>query len=158
MKNIINLVGMALVAFLFFLLLVFVEENNVLNEIVVPRADVTLESWLESFRWWGTVGIFASLAAAVIWYIVSQFVFRVNDWRASGKRPIWALLSLIPIGASVAGIIFTQQAQNYAWVAYVFYVLNGLCSYYFATALFSPSSFKYTPVGAKKLRRWNMAF
>ncbi len=125
---------------------------------MVPRADVTLEAWLESFRWWGTIGIAASLAAGVIWYVMGQFLFKVNDWKDAGKRPVWVLLSLIPIGASVAAIFFTQQAQNYAWVAYVFYVVNGLLSYYLGTALFSPSSFKYTPVGASKLRRWNIAF
>lgn len=158
MKNIINLVGMALVAFAFFLLLVFVEENNILNELVVPQADVTLEEWLESFRRWGTVGIAASLAASLLWYAAGQFLFRVNDWRDAGKRHIWSLLFLIPVAAAVAGIVFTRQAQEGALIAYVFYVVNGLLSYYLSTVLFSPSSFKYAPVGASKVRRWNMAF
>ena len=81
-------------------------------------------------------------------------VFKVNQWSEAGKRVVWSLLLLIPLAAIVVSSILTPQAQVGLLWAYLFYFLNGVLVYYFATALFSPSAFKYTPPGASTLRRW----
>lgn len=158
MKHIINIVGILLVAVLFFLLMVFVEENYVLNEMVIPRGDMSIEEWLDSFRRWGTIGISVSAATGLFWYVLGQGFFDVNRWTEANRRPIWLLLFFCPVIAGVLGIVFTKQAQQGAWAAFLFYFLNSTLCYYLETALFSPSSFKYTPLGASKLRRWNLAF
>jgi hypothetical protein len=157
-KHIINIVCIILIAFAFFLLMVFVEENYVLNEIIIPRADITLEEWLDSFRHWGTIGITVAATTGLLWYFLGQWMFEVNSWSKANRRPIWFLLFLGPIIAAALGVVFTTQSQGGAWAAFLFYLLNSTLCYYLATALFSPSSFKYVPVGASKLRRWNLAF
>jgi hypothetical protein len=158
-KHIAHIVLITIVAGVFFALLVFVEENLVLYDMIVPTPDMTLEEWLEDFRVWGELGIGLAFAAGLLWYVLGQWVFKINNWQASGKRPVWALLFLLSVaGGVVTGIVLTRQAQEGAVIAYGFYALNGLLCYYLETALFSPTSFKYTPLGARKLRRWNLAF
>lgn len=158
MKHILRLIGMAAVAGLIFLVMIFGEINGVLSEKIVPSADMDLEAWLENFRLWGSIGIYSSLAACLLWYLLGQWFFKVNNWKESGKRPIWYLLILIPFTAFVLSCVFTSQTQEGAWLAYLFYFLNNHLTYYLGTTFFSPSSFKYTPLGASKLRRRRLAF
>lgn len=158
MKHVAHLVLITLVAGAFFLLMVFVEQDLALYETVVPPADVTLEEWLDSFRLWGTVGIAISLTAGLGWYVLGQWGFSMSTLKGTNKRPIWGLFFLLPLLGVVLGIVLTQQAQEGGALAYLFYFINGVSSYYLETALFSPSAFKYTPIGASKIRRWNLTF
>ena len=158
MKPIVHIVLMTLVATSFYAVLVFVEANLVMDAVIVPPADVDLDEWLENFQLWGSVGIGLSLVTALLWYALGQWVFKIDHWKASGKRHIWILLFLVPVGGAVLAIAMTGQAQEGALYAYLFHVVNNLVSYYLETALFSPSSFKYSPIGAQKVRRWNLAF
>lgn len=158
MKHLAHLILIVLTTAVFFGLMVFVEQDLALYEMVIPPADVTLEEWLDSFRLWGSVGLGISLAAALGWYVLGQWWFMVDSWNNADKRPIWGLLFLFPLAGAILACILTQRAQEGSVLAYAFYFINGLLSYYLATALFSPSSFKYTPIGADKLRRWNLNF
>jgi len=153
MKHIACFIGIAGITFIFCLLASYLEENYFLYNTVVPPAGVKLEQWLDSFERWAFVGIITSGAASLLWYILAQCVFKINDWKKSGKRVIWVLLILLPVIAIILGITFTKQAQEGAWLAYLFYALNGLLCYYLATALCSPSSFKYTPLLASQVWR-----
>ena len=158
MKHLAHLVLITLVAGAFFALMVFVQQDLVLYETVVPPADVTLEEWLDSFRRWGTTGLAFSLAAGVGWYALGQWGFRLDALRETSKRPLWGLFFLLPLLGVILGIVLTQRAQEGGALAYLFYFINGMSSYYLETALFSPSAFKYTPIGASKIRRWNLTF
>ena len=153
MKHIACVIGIALITFIFCLIASYWEENYVLYNTVVPPAGVTSEQWLDSFRHWAIIGIITAGAAALLWYIFAQLVFKINRWEKSGKRVIWILFVLLPVVAIILGIVFTKQAQEGAFWAYVFYTLNGLLCYYLATALCSPSSFKYTPLLASQFWR-----
>ena len=44
------------------------------------------------------------------------------------------------------------------FLADLFFVLNAVLPYYLATLLFSPSSFKYAPLGGKSVRLLVSAF
>jgi hypothetical protein len=155
MRHLVNIAGIIVIALvIYFGFLIFLEGQLVLYEKVVPPANVTLEDWLESFKWWGTAGIIASWASANLWYLLGQWVYRVNTWQAANYRPLWYVNLFVPVIVVILGILFTAQAQEGAIFAYIFYGVNWLLTYYFATALFSPSSFKYAPLGAKALRRW----
>ncbi|MFL6335835.1 MAG: hypothetical protein ACJ754_21200 [Pyrinomonadaceae bacterium] len=157
MKHFAHIVCIVLVFVAFFLLMVNIEENYVLTDKVIPPAAVTLEEWLENFNFWGTVGLGASLLAAVLWYVCGQWI-KLDDWRSANKRPLWAGLAVLAAVGIVIAILRTGRAQEGAALAYGFYTLNGLLSYYLATVMFSPTSFKYTPYGATKIRRWNLTF
>jgi hypothetical protein len=155
MRYVIHLVGISIIGAAFYLLVNFVEKDFVLSEFVIPPPGVKLPQWLDSFKTWATLIVTASVGASFLWYVIFQWGIKVNNrLSASGKRAVWYLFLLIPLIVIVLGFIFTQQAQERGWIAYFFYILDGLFCYYVATALFSPLSFKYTPVWAVKLRRW----
>ncbi|MBI1923904.1 hypothetical protein HYR99_06600 [Candidatus Poribacteria bacterium] len=154
-KHIFCLGGIVVITAVFWALAHYVEKDMVLYKTVVPPANVQLDQWLDNFERWAIVGIIMAGIASLLWYIFAQWVFKINHWGKSGKRGVWLLLLILPpVVAIILGFIFTQKAQAGAWPAYLFYILNGTLCYYLATALFSPSSFKYTPWGTSKFRRW----
>ena len=154
MKHLTCVIGITVIIVIFYLIAFYVEKDMVLYNTVVPPANVQLDQWLGSFWLWAIVGIVTAGVASLLWYILAQWVFKIKQWAKSGRRGIWLLLILLPAVAIILGFVFTKKAQAGAWPAYLFYVLNGLLCYYLATALFSPSSFKYTPWGTSKFRRW----
>jgi hypothetical protein len=151
-----HILGIIIIAWglVYFGLLIGFEANYFLYQRVIPPAEVTLEEWLDSFKFWGTIGIALSFSASLAWYVLGQWVFKINNWRGSGRRVFWFSLLLAPIVAVVLGSVFTKQAQEGAIFAYFFYALNWALCYYLATALCSPAAFKYTPPGASAMRWW----
>ena len=149
-----DIAGIVFIALITYLIVIYIEEGLVLYETVSPPAGVNLEEWLSSFRLWALVGITLSLFAGLLWYAMGQWVVKVDRWKEANKRPTWFLYSIIPLVGVVLGIVLTERAQTGAWPAYIFFVCNcGFC-FYIATAMFSPSSLKYVPPFAKKIRRW----
>ena len=116
-------------------------------------AGITMEQWKASFEHWAKIGVYVAGGASLLWYVVAQLLLKVNKSQNAGKRWIWAVFFLFPIGAIVVGIFFVERAENMFWTN-LFFIVNGLLGYYLATLLFSPSSFKYTPLGASQIRRW----
>ncbi|MFA4827827.1 MAG: hypothetical protein WC855_10925 [Thermodesulfovibrionales bacterium] len=154
MKYVAHILGIIIVSSVFYLFMNYVEKDLVLSGYVIPPAGILLSQWLDSFKFWASTGIFASLTASLLWYIIFQWIVKVNDSAISDKRIIWLSFFILPVIFIMLGIFYTKQAEAGSWVANLFYVLNGLFCYYFATALFSPSSFKYTPLWASKFRWW----
>jgi len=153
MKHVMNLFGMIVVAlFFYFVVLTIVEAQYLLPRSIIPAPGVRLDQWLSSFRFWGGIGIFTALAASLLWYILAQWVFRVNNLSDAGPRRVWGLLILIPLVPVVAALIFTRQAQAGMVLAYGLYLVNALLCYYFSTVFFSPSSHKFVPPLASALR------
>lgn len=155
MKHLVRMLLMFLVAYGIYQLMIYVEVEGVLNEKIIP-VEGTTEAWIESFGRWATLSIYGSFAAGMLWYVLGQWVFKVNDWRQSGKRPVWLLLMTVPFALFVLSCVFTSRPQEGALYAYLFYFLNSHLTYYLATTLFSPSSFMYTPLGASTLRHWKL--
>lgn len=153
MKHILRIFFMLVLAAAIFFFMLYVEIDQVLSERIVPGANLTLEAWIDTFRQWASTGIAASLTAALMWYFIAQWIFKVRSWKYAGKRPVWYLLFIIPILISVLSCVFTSQTQEAILFAYIFYFVNNLLVFYLATVLFSPSSFMYTPLGARTLRR-----
>jgi hypothetical protein len=152
MKHVMNLFGMIIVAVIFYAILTFVEAQYLLPRSIIPVPGVRLDQWLSSFRLWGVVGIFTALAASLLWYILAQWVFRVNNLSDAGPRKVWGLLIFIPIVPAVAAWFFARQAQAGIVLANVLYCGNALLCYYFSTVFFSPSSHKFVPPLASVLR------
>jgi hypothetical protein len=152
-KHIGLIVGMTLVAFLFVVITIY-GEDPLLDSLASTGPDISLDDWRQVFRQWATFGILVAWLAALLWYAMGQWSFSLNSWAKSGKRTIWLLMLLLPLGAWVTGFLLTPPVQEGALWAYVFYMVNNLAVYYLATLWFSPSSFKYTPILAMTLRRW----
>jgi len=152
MKRFLLVVAMPIIAFAMIALAVLVEAEHLYN--VVSGTPSSIEEWLTTFKDWSIYIIIASVISGFLWYALAQWLFRLNYWKGAGKRLVWLLLISLPVATTVAAILLTPATQEGMWWAYLFYLISAIVPYYIGTALFSPSSFKYTPVGAQALRRW----
>jgi hypothetical protein len=145
--------GMLGVAAIFYL---FIDvEDQLLDTMVSTGPSITLDEWREMFHRLAVVGISVSLFMALLWYVMGQWVFSLNYWNVAGKRWVWwGLLVLSLLLGVVPGGVLTPRVQEWGYLAPLFYLLNSLLVYYLGTLFFSPSSFKYTPVGAVAARHW----
>lgn len=154
LKHVGLIVGMAFIALLFAGLIIYVEDP-LLDAQVTTGPNVMLDEWRQLFRYWAIFGIGIGLGAALIWYVLGQWSFSLNDWTsANRKRIVWLSFLLLPLGAFVTGWLLTPPVQEGAFFSTGFYFVNNIAVYYLASVCFSPSSFKYTPLGATTLRRW----
>lgn len=153
MKHLGLIVGMIFIAFLFAAIVTY-GEDPLLDSMVSTGPNITLDEWRKSFRDWAMIGIGVALGAALVWYALAQWGFSLNRWVNAGKRGVWALLLVLPLGAFVAAYLLTPPVQEGDILATIFYLVNNVAVYYLATVWFSPSSFKYTPLGATALRHW----
>lgn len=147
-------VGMLAVISAVCALMVFVEMRW-LSDSVYPLAGTKLPEWLDDFKWWATFGIIVASVISLSWYALSILHFKFNYWNRN-YVVYWRLLFFAAVlPPTILGYLFTPETLfGSGWAAYTFYVFNSILIYYFATALFSPPSVKYTPFGAKYIRRW----
>jgi len=114
----------------------------------------SLEEWLGIFKHSSSWIVGSSLFGAVIWYMLAQWIYKINNWPNADKRDVWCMLMLIPLFvAMIAAFSMPWPQEGKLCLASMFF-LNTLIPYYAITAPFSPSSFKYVPIGAQLFRRW----
>jgi len=131
-------------------------EDQLLDSLVTTGPNIMLDAWREVFRSWATLGIIIALAAAPLWFVLGQWGFSMNRWTsANNKRwAWWAGLFFVAILAAAPGYYFTPTVQEGGRLTLLFYLANNVLVYYLATLFFSPSSFKYMPLGATSVRRY----
>ncbi|MFH0992058.1 MAG: hypothetical protein V1799_18790 [bacterium] len=152
MKRFLLVIAMPIIALAMVSLAVLVESKHLYN--VVSGTPSSIEEWLSTFKDWSVYIIIASTVSGLLWYILAQWLFRLNDWTSAGKRLAWLILISLPAVTTIVAILLTPAVQEGMWWAYFFYLISAIAPYYVGTVLFSPSSFKYTPLGAQSLRRW----
>jgi len=154
MKYLGHLIGILTIQIIFYFLIYYVEIIGLESGVVVPPTGVTIGQWLDDFKYWAVLGITMAGVASLLWYVLAQWGFKVNKWTQTNKgRPTWLLFFLLPIAFAIWGIIKLKTPGQGAWLAYLCFSVNGLLCYYFPTALFSPSAFKYAPLGARLIWR-----
>lgn len=129
-------------------------EINWLSDRVYPVAGTKLPEWLDDFKWWATGGIIVASVISLSWYALSVLGFKFNHWNRNYVMYWWLLFFGAVLPPTIVGYLYTQETLLGSGWAYIFYLLNSILIYYLATALFSPPSVKYTPFGAKYIRRW----
>ena len=148
------MIAMVIVGVLFFMLLI-PAEDQLMDSFVSTGPEITLDAWREVFRNWAQFGIAVALMAALLWFLLGQWVFGMNRWtNANKKRTVWLGLFVVAALAVVPGMVLTPTVQEWGRLAWLCYVVNNLSLYYLATVLFSPSSFKYVPWLATSVRYW----
>ena len=120
------------------------------------REGTTIEQWKVGFQRWAYVCAGVSGAVSLLWYILAQWHFKINKWKDTESNRwmwflFWFLCLTLPIIFIVARVGVEEVESSPIWV-YVFFVVNGLLPYYLITLFFSPSAFKYIPIGAKRVR------
>jgi hypothetical protein len=153
-KPYVLIVSMIAIAFLLYFTAV-PGEDQLLDAMVDTGPNITLDAWREIFKDWASRGIIVAACAALAWFILAQWRFNMNYWRnTNGKRWTWLSMMFFPLAATAAGFLQTPSVQAKGLLATLFYLANNIAVYYLATLLCSPSSFKYTPLGAAAVRRW----
>src|SRR4051812_30817558 len=104
-KPILLMILMLILAFLFFLLVIF-GEDPLMDSYVSTGPNITLDEWRESFRYWAQIGIAITTLAALTWFVLGQWFFKMNRWfRANKKRNyVWLGLFLVAALAVIPGI------------------------------------------------------
>ena len=138
----------------FFVFLAVIVEPLVLDAFPpdLPTHLENLDQWMESFELWALVCVGAAAAASFLWYWIGQNVFNANGGKSYGKRGLWGFLFIFPMCAVIFSIFLIEEAESSLWLAYLFFIANGLIPYYLATLFCSPVSVKYTPIGAEGIR------
>lgn len=139
-----------------FIFLVLIVEPTILQDYYPPNLPdtLTMEQWIESFQKWALICVGAALVASFLWYGLAQRVFKSNNVRSYGKRRLWSFLFILPGAAIGISVLLVEKAESSLWLAYLFFLVDGLFPYWLATALSSPVAVKYTPIFAKQMRRW----
>lgn len=126
--------------------------HYLVEDFVAPQLPLTREELLDSFELTLTINLTVAAVGILLWYLVTKLsgVTRVSD---AGKRPTWAVLlvAVLIVSTLMAFLVFVQPAQG-GWIAYGLLVLAPLILFYVPTAVFTPVSFKYAPVGARAVR------
>ena len=146
-------VGMLAVISAVYALMVFFEMKW-LSDRVYPVAGTMLPEWLDDFKWSATIGIIVASIVSLFWYALSVLRLKFNHWNRN-YVVYWRLLffgAVLP--PTIFGYLFTRETLFGSGWAYTFYALNSILIYYVTSAFFSPPSVKYTPFGAKYIRRW----
>ncbi len=152
LQHAICICGILFIAVLF-VFLVLIGETPLLDAYPLqPSGNLTEEQWLESFELWALVCVVSAAMASFLWYILGQNVFNANGAKPSGKRGLWGFLFILPVCAVIFSILLVEEAESSLWLAYLFFIANGLIPYYLATLFCSPVSVKYTPIGAETIR------
>ena len=121
----------------------------------IELGNVKEDQWLASFQRWAFICVGVAGFASFLWYGLAQWGLKINRWEDAGKRSWWIILFFLPILAIILSVIFVERAKSgLRFEQWIFFLINGLLSYYLATLWFSPSAFKYTPAGAKYFRHW----
>ncbi len=155
MKHAGNFIGIVVIFCVFFFGFVELELRIIDSNPPQLPPTVTLGEWKASFQLWISVCVGCAGAASLLWYVLAQWIFKINRWKDTGKRSTWIwLYLLLPFVAFIISAIFVKRVESSLTWIYLFFFLTGLFHYYIATVLFSPSSFKFTPLGAKYIRYW----
>jgi hypothetical protein len=128
-----------------FFFIVVPAQDELLDRFVTTGPDILLDDWRAVFRLWALFGVVVAGLAAVTWFVLGQWGFRLNHWKKAGRRNWWGWLLFISVCAAAPGVFLTPAAQEWGRLSIVFYVIDNFFVYYLSTLLFSPPSFKYTP-------------
>ena len=155
MKHAGNFIGIAVIFIVFFFVFVDLEIRFLDTNPPQLPTNLTMGEWKASFEMWAYICVGSAGVASLLWYILAQWTFKINRWEDTEKRSTWVwLYFLLPFAAFIVSVICVKRTESSLTWVYLFFFLNGLFHYYIATLLFSPSSFKYTPIAAKYLRHW----
>lgn len=155
-KTIIQLILIAVLYVVFFGLIyvMAISGEPLLQRLNVLPAILDGDAYRLSFRNWALMVMVISFLSAVAWYGLAEWNFRISTPVTPSRRLIWALWLAVTILAAFAAEFLGPQASSNSYIPTLFYFLGGAGFYYLATMLFSPVSYKYTPLGASAVRRW----
>jgi uncharacterized membrane protein YhaH (DUF805 family) len=127
------------------------------GKALVQPENEDISDWVtEYIKFAGWYGISITAIGTILWYIIGQWGIKVIKPDDSGKRGIWAGLFIFPLlGTLVSLLVLMSHPVQFGihWII-IFSILIPFLCYWLVTVLLSPISYKYTPLGASKIRYW----
>jgi hypothetical protein len=119
-----------------------------------PSGKVKLDTWINEFYANALPTIMFALLGILVWYLIGYFKHRIANWKKSKGFLAWLLIFVLSTLAAFAyGYYFTKPTEDLGkYFACLFFLGNGALLYWLSTAVFSPPTVKYVPLGSIRLR------
>lgn len=119
-----------------------------------PSGKVKLDTWINEFYAAALITVGIAFVGVLIWYLVGYFYYRITDWKNAKGFLAWLSIFVVTIVSVFAyGYYFTQPTEDWGQrLAILSYIVNAALIYWLSTAIFSPSTVKYAPLGSISLR------
>lgn len=151
-NNVINIICIVFVYSIFFGVLLLLK--GVLYSIVIPSENMFVEDWVNYCFQISVVLLAVSIVITLLRYVLEQWFLKEKH---KSQRLRWVLNFLFHIILTIGVIVYSNA--NYPvkegnLIVVISYIILGILPFYFATALFSPSSVKYAAPFSISIRRW----
>lgn len=128
-----------------------------ISKTFLKAGEVSHIVWAKHYM--GLVRVLAIVTCVLMlaWYLLARFIFEVMEPFFVGKRTIWVIIGVVNLLACLAVpllYVHSDTILKLDMLLYVlFFLLFGIVGYYTCSLFATPASYKYTPIGAERLRR-----
>lgn len=121
---------------------------------VQPAGKVKLDTWINEFYENSLAIVTMAFLGVLIWYSVGYFSYQITDWKRAKGFLAWLLIFLATFAAAFAyGYYFTQPTEDTGRIrTCLIFAGSAALIYWLSTAIFSPPTVKYAPLGSIRLR------
>lgn len=125
-------------------------EPKIVEKTVFPTGSI--DNWMRDFRTVAVYGFAVAVLGSLLWFFTAQWFRSVHSWKRAGGRGVWLLIGVLFCIVAVALSITMHHVHTLPaegdYLAYVFYFVNPVFSYYLTSLVSTPDSYRFTPVGA----------
>lgn len=120
----------------------------------IMKGNTDLQTWTKHYSSVAILLSSLSCLLTLLWIVLSRFMFKISSPQSVGRRAIWSIIGIINIVVCLIGpFIFIGKNMPMGFsISLLFFILFGIIGYYVCTLFFTPANYKYTPIGAMKIR------
>lgn len=137
-------------------LIVYFAGSPIAKAVVLKAGSINYSEWVKHYA--NLVKIMGAISCilTLIWYVLTRFVLKISSPFAIGRRNLWTILGIINIVLCIAvpyiySIVDKKYPMSFA-ICLLFILCFGIIGYYVCSLFFTPDNYKYTPIGATKIR------
>ena len=117
---------------------------------------ITHAQWQEHYRKLICLVGLTVCTFSLAWYLMARFELKIVGPKSVGKRSLWAILGILAAVTCIATpYIYASVDRALKMdisIPLVFVVLYALIGYWGGSIVTTPATYKYTPLGAGRLR------
>lgn len=154
-KTIVSIFGTIAVFFVISLIVYFIG-SPIAKTLILSAGGISYNEWVKHYS--GLVNIMGIISCifTLVWYVLARFVMKVVYPKPVGRRAIWAVIGIINLVLCILvpyiySIVDKKYPMSFA-ICLLFIMFFGIIGYYLCSILFTPANYKYTPIGAVKIR------
>ena len=155
-RTLLELLGV-FVGVLVFTLAAYLLSTEIKGPELANASKLTLSAWEDKFIVVTKICAGLTLACSLLWYILARFVFSIEHAQGAGKRTVWTIFLLIAGVGNYAVTAYYSVAIGIKvsmFVSGIFIFCMAVGAYWLTGIFTTPSTFKYTPLGAQLLRHY----